>query len=78
MKEVLRDIKEELKLIKKQIPDWITISIVYKPKARKVRLINKNNSTRGTSREKLDQYKYLFIRNTPQKYTSQFKDYLLS
>ena len=78
IEEVLRDIKRELKLIKEQILDQIIISIVYKPKAQKVRLINKNNSTRDIPREKLDQYKYLFTRDTPQEYTSQFKDYLLS
>ena len=44
-KKVLRDIKRELKLIKKQILDQVIISRVYKPKARKIRLINKNNST---------------------------------
>ena len=77
MKEVLRDIKGELKPTKKQLSDWVTISIAYKPKARKVRLINKNNNTRGSSREKPDQYKYLFARDTTQEYTSQFKDYLL-
>ena len=78
MKEVLRDIKGELKLTKEQLLDWITISIAYKPKARKVRLINKNNSTRDSPREKLDWYKYSFTRNTPQEYISQFKDHLLS
>ena len=77
IEEVLRDIKEELRPTREQIPDWVTISIVYKPKARKVRPINKNNNTRGTSREKLDQYKYLFIRDISQEYISQFKDYLL-
>ena len=77
MKEVLRDIKGELKLIKKQIPDQVTISIVYKPKAQKVRLINKNNSTRDIPREKPDQYECLFRRDTPQEYISQFKDHLL-
>ena len=77
IEEVLRDIKRELRIIKEQILDQVTISIVYKPKAQKVRPINKNNSTRDTPREKLDQYKYLFIRNTPQEYISQFKDYLL-
>ena len=61
IKEVLRDIKREIRLIKTQI----IISIVYKAKARKVRLINKNNNTRDTSREKLDQYKCLFVRDTP-------------
>ena len=50
MKEVLRDRKRELKLIK----DWVTINTAYKPKALKVRLINKNNRTRGISREKPD------------------------
>ena len=54
MKEVLRDIKRELRLIREQILDQVTINIVYKPKAQKVRPINKNNSTRGTPREKLD------------------------
>ena len=78
IEEVLRDIKGELKLTKKQILDQVTISIVYKPKAQKVRPINKNNSTRGTPREKLDWYKYSFARDTPQEYISQFKDYLLS
>ena len=77
IKEALRDIKGELKLTKEQIPDWVTISITYKPKAQKVRPINKNNRTRGTSREKPDQYKCLFARDTSQEYTSQFKDYLL-
>ena len=77
MKEVLRDIKGELRTTKEQTLDQVTISIVYKPKAQKVRPINKNNSTRGISREKLDQYEYLFTRDTPQEYISQFKDYLL-
>ena len=77
IEEVLRDIKGELRLIREQIPDWVTISIVYKPKALKVRPINKNNSTRDTPREKLDQYKCSFGRDTPQEYISQFKDYLL-
>ena len=78
IKEVLRDRKRELRLIKEQISDQIIISIVYKPRARKVRPINKNNSTRDTPRKKLDQYKYSFIRDMSQKYTRQFKDYLLS
>ena len=78
MKEVLRDIKEELRLTREQILDQVTISTVYKPKAQKVRPINKNNNTRDTPREKLDQYKYSFGRDTPQEYISQFKDYLLS
>ena len=77
MKEVLRDIKGELKLTKEQIPDWVIISIAYKPKAQKVRLINKNNSTRGTPRGKLDWYKCSFGRDIPQEHISQFKDYLL-
>ena len=77
IKEVLRDIKRELKLTKEQILNQITISIVYKPKAQKVRPINKNNSTRDTPREKPDQYKHSFERDTPQEYISQFKDHLL-
>ena len=63
IKVVLRDIKRELRLIKEQILDQITISIVYKLNTRKVRSINKNNRTRDITREKLDQYKYLFIRD---------------
>ena len=50
IEEVLRDKKGELRPIK----DWVTINIAYKPKALKVRLINKNNRTRDTPREKLD------------------------
>ena len=50
IKKALRDRKRELRLIK----DWVTINIVYKPKALKVRPINKNNRTRDTPREKLD------------------------
>ena len=69
--------KQRVKANKEQILDQVTISIVYKPKAQKVRPINKNNSTRGILREKLDQYKYLFTRDTSQEYTNQFKDYLL-
>ena len=77
IEKALRDIKGELKLIREQILDQITINIVYKPKALKVRLINKNNRTRDISRGKSDQYKYLFGRDTPQEHISQFKDYLL-
>ena len=77
IEEALRDIKGELRPTREQILDWVTISIVYKPKAWKVRLINKNNSTRDIPREKLDQYKYSFARGTPQEYISQFKDHLL-
>ena len=62
---MLRDIDRELKLTKEQVPDQVTISIVYKSKAKKVQLVNKNNSTRDASRQKLDQYKRLFIRDTP-------------
>ena len=77
IEEVLRDIKGELRPTREQIPDQVTISIAYKPKTQKVRPINKNNSTRDTPREKLDQYKCSFERDTPQEYISQFKDHLL-
>ena len=33
---MLRDIDRELKLIKEQVLDQVTISIVYKPKAKKI------------------------------------------
>ena len=62
---MLRDISRELKLIKEQVLDQVTISIVYKPKAKKIRLVNRNNSTKDALRGKLDQYKQLFIRDTP-------------
>ena len=77
MKEVLRDIKGELKPIKKWILDWVTISTAYKSKALKVRPIDKNNRTGGTSGGKLDWYECLFGRDIPQEHISQFKDYLL-
>ena len=54
---MLRDIDRELKLVKEQVLDQVTINIVYKPKAKKVQLVNRNNSTRDTPRQKLDQYK---------------------
>ena len=78
IEEALRDIKGELRPIREQILDQITINTAYKPKALKVRPINKNNRTRGTSREKLDWYEHLFRRDTPQEHISQFKDHLLS
>ena len=62
---MLRDIDRELKLTKEQVPDQVTISIVYKPKAKKVRLVNRNNSTRDALSQKLDQYERLFTRDTP-------------
>ena len=62
---MLRDVSRELKLIKEQVLDQVTISIVYKPKAKKIQLVNKNNSTRDALKGKLDQYKRLFIRDTP-------------
>ena len=67
---MLRDISKELKLIKEQVLDQVTINIVYKPKAKKIRLVNKNNSTRDTLRQKPDQYKRLFIQDTPQEHIS--------
>ena len=77
IEEVLRDIKGELRPTREQIPDQITINTAYKPKALKVRPINKNNRTRGTPREKPDQYEYSFRRDTPQEHISQFKNHLL-
>ena len=62
---MLRDVDRELKLIKEQVLDQVAISIVYKPKAEKVRLVNRNNSTRDAPSQKLDQYERLFIRDTP-------------
>ena len=53
---MLRDISRELKPTKEQVPDQVTINIVYKPKAKKIRPVNKNDSTRDTSRQKPDQY----------------------
>ena len=54
MREVLRDVERELKLIKEWIPDWVTISTVYKPKAKKIRPVNENNRTRSALRGKPD------------------------
>ena len=67
---MLRDISRELKLIKEQVPDQVTINIVYKPKAKKIRLVNKNDSTRDTPRQKPDQYKRSFTQDTPQEHIS--------
>ena len=61
---MLRDVNRELKLTKEQVLDQVTISIVYKPKAKKVQLVNKNDSTRDALREKLDQYERSFVRDT--------------
>ncbi len=36
MRELLRDVERELKLIKEWILDWVTISTVYKLKAKKI------------------------------------------
>ena len=47
---MLRDISRELKLTKEQVPDQVTINTAYKPKAKKIRPVNKNNSTRDTLR----------------------------
>ena len=57
---MLRDISRELKLTKEQVLDQVTINTVYKPKAKKIRPVNKNDSTRDAPRQKPDQYKRLF------------------
>ena len=54
MREVLRDVEGELKPTKEWIPDWVTISTAYKPKAKKIRPVNENDGTRSAPRGKPD------------------------
>ena len=61
---MLRDISRELKPTKEQVPDQVTINTVYKPKAKKIRLVDKNDSTRDALRQKPDQYERLFTQDT--------------
>ena len=65
IEEELRDIDRELKLIKEQVLNQITISIAYKPKAKKIRLVNRNNGNRDAPIQRLNQYKQLFVKDTP-------------
>ena len=67
---MLRDKEGELNLTREQVWDQITISTVYKPKAKKIQLVNKNNRIGNTPKQKLDQYKQLFTRDTPQEHIS--------
>ena len=50
IEEVIRDVNKELKLTKEQVLEQVTISIAYKPKAKKIQLVNGNNSTRDAPR----------------------------
>ena len=74
---MLKDISEDLKPTKEQVLDQVTINTVYKPKAKKIRLVNKNDSTRDALRQKPDQYERSFTQDTPQEHISQFKEHLL-
>ena len=46
IEEVMRDVDKELKLTKEWVPEQVTVSIAYKPKAKKIQLVNRNNGTR--------------------------------
>jgi len=77
MREVLRDVEGELKPTKEWIPDWVTISTAYKPKAKKIRPVNENDGTGSAPGGKPDWYERSFARDTPQEHIGQFKDHLL-
>ena len=59
------------------LPDWVTISTAYKPKAKKVRPINKNDGLGRAPGGRLDWYERSFARDTPQEHIGQFNDHLL-
>ena len=50
---------------------------VYKLKAKKVQLVNKNNSIRERFRGQSNQYKRFKVRDTLQAQVSEYQDYLL-
>ena len=59
------------------VPFTLLANNVYKLKAKKVQLVNRNNKIRRGLRGRFNQYKQFKAQNTPQKQVSKYQDYLL-
>ena len=55
----------------------LQVNTMYKPKGKKVQLVNISNRTGDTPSGRRDQYLRSKERNIPQEYVSKYKDYLL-
>ena len=59
------------------VPFTLLANSVYKLKAKKVQLVNKNNSIREGLKGRSNQYKRFKVQDTPQAQVSEYQDYLL-
>ena len=59
------------------VPFTLLVNSIYKPKAKKVQLVNKNNKIRKGLKGQFNQYKRFKAQDTLQEQVGKYQDYLL-